>query len=778
MNVGKLLLAISILIISGLSIHAQNVQYNWHEGIVSKNSIAPSSLEIDREGNLFTLTNFTSLTASLTAEYMGQTFSGVRNTATSGNRNLLLVKSDLSGNFIWGVNSMMGDVDVSASSMVLTNDGGVFLALKIRHTNKNELKNDTILGIKDATGAITKITMEYPSGWIYQAALVKISADGAVEWTKFIPVDYSPMANASSTYSTYTPDGFYFYDGTTDNEGNLYIAGNIRKYIAFGTDTVRPHNVDAWNGDSQNFVGNAFVVKLDNSGNYVWDFTTEGSSVYDNIKGIEHADGALYIAGLQKGDGNDFIVGDETLTTPQQVNMWSAKLNLDKTISWTEFYPGIVANGKNAIQMENLSLKDGFFYLTGGMQGGIGYTRTATESDLSSGGTMYNGYVLKCSIADGSCKGGAIRSGTAIGKTYGVVASADSIFVFGYDWGGSGHNVYLDSYDHNLNAGTQYPLLNGGGMATAWDITAIEDTVFILTRAAKNSAVSFLGTTETFTATDNWAGLTSSFIFPGRNFTDETAPTTPTELVGTPTVSSIILTWTASTDNVEVAGYNVYVDGEFNQTVAIATATISGLEENTSYVIEVEAYDKAGNKLGKAEITISTIESADEEAPTIPTDLDATASETSIELTWTASTDNKGVVGYNIYLNDVFNHTVTSGTTATISNLAPSTSYKIEVEAIDAAENKSEKADITVKTLGSVGFNNVLNVQIEIYPNPFADYLIIEASDKQTVGLYNLSGQCIITKEVCSGSNYINTSSLPAGIYTLKIGNKTFKVIK
>lgn len=91
--------------------------------------------------------------------------------------------------------------------------------------------------------------------------------------------------------------------------------------------------------------------------------------------------------------------------------------------------------------------------------------------------------------------------------------------------------------------------------------------------------------------------------------------------------------------------------------------------------------------------------SADTQAPTIPTSLASTSkTATTISLSWTASTDNVGVTGYNVYTNGVLKTTVT-GLTATITGLTAATSYNITVTARDAAGNTSAVSNtITVVT--------------------------------------------------------------------------------
>lgn len=79
----------------------------------------------------------------------------------------------------------------------------------------------------------------------------------------------------------------------------------------------------------------------------------------------------------------------------------------------------------------------------------------------------------------------------------------------------------------------------------------------------------------------------------------------------------------------------------------------------------------------------------DTEAPSIPTNLVATAStSSSISLAWTASTDNFAVSGYDIFVNDVYNTTVTTPE-ATIKGLTANTDYTFYLVAKDASGNKS-----------------------------------------------------------------------------------------
>lgn len=95
--------------------------------------------------------------------------------------------------------------------------------------------------------------------------------------------------------------------------------------------------------------------------------------------------------------------------------------------------------------------------------------------------------------------------------------------------------------------------------------------------------------------------------------------------------------------------------------------------------------------------------SSDTLAPTIPTNLTASAITTSsVTLNWTASTDNVGVTGYAIYVNNTLKTNVT-GTTASIPGLTASTAYSFYVIAKDAAGNSSTKSTTITATTSSSG---------------------------------------------------------------------------
>ncbi len=78
--------------------------------------------------------------------------------------------------------------------------------------------------------------------------------------------------------------------------------------------------------------------------------------------------------------------------------------------------------------------------------------------------------------------------------------------------------------------------------------------------------------------------------------TDTQAPTAPNNLTASNiTQTSVDLSWTASSDNVGVTGYEVYQDGNLLGTVSTTAAQVTGLNPATTYTFFVKAKDAAGN---------------------------------------------------------------------------------------------------------------------------------------------------------------------------------------
>ncbi|MBM3443331.1 MAG: hypothetical protein FJX89_11610, partial [Bacteroidetes bacterium] len=250
-------------------------------------------------------------------------------------------------------------------------------------------------------------------------------------------------------------------------------------------------------------------------------------------------------------------------------------------------------------------------------------------------------------------------------------ASTDNVGVSGYD-------VYVNNVKHNAAnlTGTTYMV---SGLASNRTYS-----IFVRSRDAAGN-----------TAPSNTLSVTT--------LADAQAPTAPVLSSPSKTPTTISLSWTASTDNVGVTGYDVYVNNVKNNASNLTgtTYTISGLASNKAYTLYVHARDAAGNIAQSNTLAVTTL--ADAQAPTAPVLSSPSKTVTSISLSWTASKDNVGVTGYDVYVNNVKNNASNlTGTTYTISGLASNKAYTLYVRALDAAGNTSASNSLLVKTLAPV----------------------------------------------------------------------------
>jgi chitodextrinase len=227
------------------------------------------------------------------------------------------------------------------------------------------------------------------------------------------------------------------------------------------------------------------------------------------------------------------------------------------------------------------------------------------------------------------------------------------------------------------------------------------------------------GADAPLSASGPWIMQMAAFRAAGSSSTADTqAPTAPANLAtSVASNSQVNLTWTASTDNVGVASYVIdRCQGSgcttFTQTGTSATTSysVTGLSASTSYSFRVRALDAAGNQSAYSSVaSATTTATADTQAPTAPTGLAASAvSGTQINLTWTASSDNVGVTGYQVERCQGSGCTtfaqVGTPTGASFNDstgLTAGTTYTYRVRAKDAAGNLGPYSSVATATTQS-----------------------------------------------------------------------------
>jgi fibronectin type 3 domain-containing protein len=209
-----------------------------------------------------------------------------------------------------------------------------------------------------------------------------------------------------------------------------------------------------------------------------------------------------------------------------------------------------------------------------------------------------------------------------------------------------------------------------------------------------------------------------SAIVSGRTLAgDTTSPTAPTGLAANPpSPTQVDLAWTASTDNVGVTGYRLErCQGagctNFAEIAAPATTSYSdiGRLPSTTYRYRVRAADAAGNLSAYSGIATTTTPAIpDNTPPSAPSGLTATAvGGGQVNLNWTAAADDVGVTDYRVErcvgqaCTNFAQVATPTATSYSDTGLTPSTTYRYQVRAADAAGNLGAYSNVAEATTGT-----------------------------------------------------------------------------
>jgi chitodextrinase len=172
---------------------------------------------------------------------------------------------------------------------------------------------------------------------------------------------------------------------------------------------------------------------------------------------------------------------------------------------------------------------------------------------------------------------------------------------------------------------------------------------------------------------------------------DTSPPAPPAKLTAVAASDrAAVLSWEAASDDVGVVSYEVLRGGERVLQARETKARDAGLEPARQYCYAVRARDEAGNASPeRGPVCVTTL---DVTPPSAPGELAARApSETQIELSWIASTDDVAVAEYDVERDGTSVASVREAG-MTNSGLRAGTTYCYTVQAADGAGNRSARA--------------------------------------------------------------------------------------
>ena len=239
-----------------------------------------------------------------------------------------------------------------------------------------------------------------------------------------------------------------------------------------------------------------------------------------------------------------------------------------------------------------------------------------------------------------------------------------------------------------------------------------------------------------YLATRIWGGNSAEDRWDFYQNTDTEAPTTPSNVtLSNIGLNSIDISWTASSDNIDVTGYNIYVDGVLEAQTATTNVTISDLNTNTTYEITVLAKDLINN-MSALSTAVSGTTDGDTQAPTTPGNVSVSnETDSSFKVSWSASTDNNAVSGYEVFVDGNLDATTTD-LFYIVNNLNISTTYTIEVLATDSDNNKSVKSAPINATTTAGTSNGITELFISEYIEP-------GSGNEKAIEIVNLTGATI-----------------------------------
>lgn len=176
---------------------------------------------------------------------------------------------------------------------------------------------------------------------------------------------------------------------------------------------------------------------------------------------------------------------------------------------------------------------------------------------------------------------------------------------------------------------------------------------------------------------------------------DNTPPSKPTELQAIEIkAKSITLEWLPSTDNIAVAGYEIYRNDTLIDNISSTFYIDRNLNEDTSYQYRVRALDDRGNFSDSDPLTIRT----KGWPPSVPGNFRASAiTNETVTLEWNSSSGTVPIAGYEIRNGALLLATVTTNRFQVL-DLDSNTTYSFSIVARDTSGNHSDSAVIWVTT--------------------------------------------------------------------------------
>ena len=308
----KVLFFLLMILFSIVSINAQTFKWNSFISGIYKDIV--SDVAVDGSGNVYavgTFKNSVDFDPGSGYYYMNEA-----NIDDKGD--VFCFKLNSEGKFIWAkqVGGYTGSVsvtdpDVLLPKLSLDSSGNVYI------TGKYDYK----VNFETKTGSSYYI----PNPELSDQFLAKLDTNGNFQWAKAIgQATSTPRISINPTVKNIS----------IDNVGNIYLSGYFEGNLDFDS------SINSYFLTADNNYNDAFLLKLNNSGDFVWAGKIGNNGNDDFAYDMDVNNGYLYLTGLYKGSV-DFDITNSTNILVSNANtqdIFIAKYDLDGKIQWARTF--------------------------------------------------------------------------------------------------------------------------------------------------------------------------------------------------------------------------------------------------------------------------------------------------------------------------------------------------------------------------------------------------------------------------------------------------------
>ncbi|MES2132922.1 MAG: SBBP repeat-containing protein [Bacteroidota bacterium] len=694
------------------------------------------AITADASGNVYTTGNF---------QTTGDFDPGVATytIAAGGNADIFISKLDVNGNFTWA-KSMMGSTG--------NNSGG--RAIKLDASN-NVYTGGFFGGTVDFNPGAATYTLNAAGS---NGFISKLDAGGNYVWAKQISSNNSCIVYALTLDATANVYATGSYDGTTDFDPGAATS--------FSTAT---------GGDD------AYILKLDASGNYVWAQDLGGPASYSNVAksiALNTLSGNIYLTGQFDGTVDfDFGTGTTNLT-PSGSNSFDVFVELIGQPGFCTA-PSVPTNTTPAANQTICSGNTATIMATS--TGTVSWYATPTNTTVLGTGNTYTTASLTAGTytyyaeAGNSCTVNATR--TAITLTVNVlpVITANSGIIcngssFTITPGGAGTYTFSSgSAVVNPTTTTSYSVTGTSALGCVSSNTAVSSvTVNTTPTITVNSGSICNGTSFTITpggaATYTISGG-SSVVSPTSTTTYSVTGTSAFGCIGSNTALSTVTVNTRPTISVNsgsvcsgnsftmvATGANTYT---YSSGTPVVTPTITGISMViASYTITgASAFGCTSSNVAISSLTVYAL-------PVI----NAVSNNTLLCAGQSAVLTASGANSY----------TWSTGVNTTTASVSPTVTTLYTVTGMSSSTGCRNNASITQSVSACTSVFETEEMVFTVYPNPSNGNFIIQsgkALSQLQVDLFDATGRLVFSKQFQNPEELVSIglTDYAKGIYVLKL---------